>query len=73
VMAPAGLESGGNSGENYRQLANWSMIDPERRTVWVYSQSQPQGREITNLDSISSESLAGFTLDLRPIWQALDV
>ncbi|HLH04351.1 MAG TPA: Uma2 family endonuclease [Bryobacteraceae bacterium] len=156
VMAPAGGESGYQSGESYRQLANWSiqngmgrafdastgfilpngakrspdaawvhldriralpmevrrrlaplapdfaievmspsdrladtqakcreyiangtteawLIDPERRTVWVYSKSQPEGREIPNLDSISSDSLAGFTLDLRPIWQGLDV
>jgi Uma2 family endonuclease len=49
------------------------LIDPEHRTVWLYSQAEPQGRESKDLDAIASKSLPGFALDLRSIWQGLDL
>jgi len=49
------------------------LIDPEHRAVWNYSQAEPQGRESNGLESLTSKFLSGFTLDLRPIWQGLDL
>ena len=49
------------------------LIDPEHRAVWTYSQAEPQGRESNGLESLTSIFLSGFTLDLRSIWQGLDL
>jgi Uma2 family endonuclease len=49
------------------------LIDPEHRTVRSLTHAQPQGREQTNIDSLASETLPGFIIDLCPLWQGLDI
>ena len=48
------------------------LIDPERRTVWVYTAGSDKPAELCNLDSVQgSGSLETFVLDLTPIWAGL--
>ena len=56
--------------DNGAQLA-W-LIDPESHTVEVY---RPNGgvEVLANLETLSGEGpVAGFTLDLPPVWDPLD-
>lgn len=48
------------------------LIDPERRTVWVYTAGSDTPAELYNLNSVqASGPLEIFVLDLTPIWAGL--
>jgi Uma2 family endonuclease len=48
------------------------LIDPESRTVWVYTASSGTPDELHNVDSVAaSGALETFVLDLKPIWAGL--
>jgi len=47
------------------------MIDPKTRTIEVYRPNR-QPESLTEIDSLSGEGpVAGFVLDLRPVWNPL--
>ena len=48
------------------------LIDPERKTVWVYAAGSDTPAELHDVDSVqASGSLESFVLDLTPIWDGL--
>lgn len=48
------------------------LIDPDRKTVWVYKAGSPVPTELNNVSSVhGSGVLSTFTLDLTPIWAGL--
>ncbi|MGH9619162.1 MAG: Uma2 family endonuclease [Bryobacteraceae bacterium] len=49
------------------------LIDPDQRTVWLY-RTGDEAPEAFNGDSLAADGpVAGFVLDLKPIWQGLDL
>ncbi len=48
------------------------LIDPENKTVSVYLAGEQQAKRF-NCESLASHSLPSFTLDLKPVWQGLDI
>lgn len=61
----------GEVDQQWRALA-W-LIDPEHQHTLVYRQNQ-RGPETIDDSTISAESpVAGFRLDLKPIWQGLNI
>jgi len=48
------------------------LIDPERKTVWVYAAGSDTPAELHEVDSVqASGPLESFVLDLTPIWAGL--
>ena len=48
------------------------LIDPERRTVWIYSAGSDVPVELRDVDSAQGTGpMDSFTLDLSPIWAGL--
>jgi Uma2 family endonuclease len=48
------------------------LIDPERKTVWVYTAGSDKPAELHDVDSVqASGPLESFVLDLTPIWAGL--
>jgi Uma2 family endonuclease len=47
------------------------LIEPSTETVWIHA-ADSDPKELNGVDSVTSISLPGFTLDLKPIWQGLD-
>jgi Uma2 family endonuclease len=55
--------------ENGAKLA-W-LIDPDTRTVYIY-RPETKTEELKDADSVAGEgAVAGFVLDLAPIWQGI--
>ncbi|MDQ2712035.1 MAG: Uma2 family endonuclease [Acidobacteriota bacterium] len=48
------------------------LIDPEKQTVHVYS-ADGGVTEFKDCLSVTSRYLPSFTMDLRPLWQGLDI
>lgn len=49
------------------------LIDPDKRTVWLY-RAGDEAPEVFQGDRLVADGpVAGFVLDLKPIWQGLDL
>ncbi len=48
------------------------LIDPAERTVRLYT-ADGHVTELKDCDSVQSNYLPSFTMDLRPIWEGLDI
>ncbi len=48
------------------------LIDPAKRTVHLYT-AGGQVTEFKDCDSVQSNYVPSFTMDLRPIWEGLDI
>jgi len=48
------------------------LIDPDARSVLIYRNGLDEAQQINGADKLSGEGpVAGFTLNLKPIWQGL--
>ncbi len=49
------------------------LIEPESKTVSVYSAGEQECKSLAGCESLTSQSLRSFTLDLKLVWQGLDI
>jgi Uma2 family endonuclease len=49
------------------------LIDPEDKMVSVYIAGEQERKRLGGCEPLASHSLPSFTLDLKPVWQGLDL
>lgn len=49
------------------------LIEPDSKSVSVYIAGEQECKRFSGCESLISPSLPSFTLDLKPVWQGLDI